>query len=223
MKKNVFAVLCFCQALLSFQVSADLIFPLWNDGTETIAEEMLFTDGDVSLSVTAWTSSYDSDGNQLENWMQVTGPGLGVYQDEWGLGVISSDSDGNDLDGGSSSNFANDPDEGLLFVFSEVVHIFDVFMGDLDGSDDFNFSVVDLLSPNSIALGQTVTDVFGPPFEEEFPFVFDGEFRGSAFMVWVDGSSDDVEVLGISTIPEPGVLMLFALGLLGLSASRRFA
>ncbi len=221
MKKSIFAVLCICQALLSFNASADLIFPLWSDGTETVAEEMIFADGDVSLSVTAWTSSYNSDGDQLEDWMQVTGSGLGVYQDENGLGVISSVDDGNDLDGGSSSNYLDDPDEGLLFLFSEVVNIFDIFMGDLDSSDDFNISVVDFLSPTEIVLSQTETDIFGPPFETEFPFIFDGEFRGSAFMVWVDGGSDDVEVLGISTIPEPGVLMLFALGLLSLSASRR--
>lgn len=106
------------------------VFPLWdNTATETVANEMFFNDNGIDLTVSAWTTSYNTAGVQLQPWMQVTGAGLGVFRDENGLGVISSAIDGNDLDGGSSSNFATDPDEGLLFSFSRSVKILDFLVG----------------------------------------------------------------------------------------------
>ena len=199
------------------------VFPLWDDVDTTVAEQMQFVDGDLSMTVSAWTASFNSSQTQLEAWTQVTGAGLGVYRDDNGLGVISSDSDGNDLDGGSSSNYASDPDEGLLLVFSEEVELLDVFVGDLDRTDEINFSVVDLSVPSQPFLTQSVIDETGPAFFDEWPFEFADDFIGSAFMLWVDGGSDDVEMLGIAvaTIPVPATLLLMLSGLLALVLGRR--
>lgn len=223
MKKVVFTFLCALHALISAQAVASPIhvFPLWDNSNETISNQMVFSDGNLMLTVTAWTSSYNSSGIQLEQWQQVTGAGLGVFRDEDGLGVISSAGDGNDLDGGESSEYANDPDEGLLFVFSQKVELLDVFVGDLDSSDDINFSNVDFLSMSSLVLGTSVIDEIAPIASSEWPFEFGDEFSGSAFMLWVDGRSDDVEVLGIAVVPEPGSVMLLGLGLLAMSLRRR--
>jgi hypothetical protein len=217
-------LLLISQVLLSSVANASpiYVFPFWDDlENETIAEQMVFTDMDLSVTVTAWTTSYNTAGTQLESWQRVTGQGLGVYRDENGLGVISSDDDGNDLDGGSSGNYATDPDEGLLFVFSQQVRILDFFIGDLDSSDDFNLSVVNLTGPDQVELGISEIDVFGPPNQEEFIFDFGPDFLGTAFMLWVDGRSDDIEVLGVAAVPAPAPILILSLTLLAIGVRRR--
>ncbi|WP_199610230.1 PEP-CTERM sorting domain-containing protein [Flocculibacter collagenilyticus] len=199
---------------------ADHYIPFWDDNNETVANEMMFTAGNLSLSVTAWTGNFDASGNQIEGWSQVVGNDLGVFRDDSGLGVLSSLNDGNDLDAGSSSDFASDPDEGLLFVFSNKVSIFDIFVGDLDSSDDINFSEVSLSALNDITIGNSAIGLTGPQFESEWPFEFNGSFSGSAFMVWVDDSRDDVEILGVATIPEPATIFVIALGLMMIGVRR---
>ena len=200
------------------------VFPLWdNTSNETVSEEMYFEDNGVTMTVSAWTTSFDSSQQQLEDWNKVSGSDVGVYRDENGLGVISSQGDGNDLDGGSSSNFADDPDEGLLLTFSHEVNILDLFVGDLDYNDDFNFSLVDLTNPDTPVLVASDIDISGPEFETEWPFLFSHGFTGSAFMVWVDGGSDDIELLGVAVqkVPVPATVYLMLAGLAGLAYRRR--
>lgn len=225
MKKSVFRFLAAAVVLLSSQVQASPIsvFSLWYDNSTRVAHEFWFYDADLTLSVTAWTSSYDSDDNQLQSWEQVRDIDTGVYRSTDGLGVVSSADDGNDLDGGSSSDFSIDPDEGLLFVFSQRVGLVDIFVGDLSSNDDINFSLVDLTDPRSPVLTQTVLDQSAPNDESEDVYEFTEDFTGSAFMLWVDGSTDDVEVLGIAVakVPNPGTPLLLSLGLIGLRAFRR--
>lgn len=199
-------------------------FALWDENDiESVSEEMGFVDGDVSLTVSAWTASFNTQQQQGEDWSKVTGNDVGVYQDYWGLGVISSPGDGNDLDGGSSGDYADDPDEGLLLVFSRRVDVLDIFVGDLDGNDDINFSVVDLTNPDAPVLGNSEVDFYGPDFQVEWAFGLGPQFTGSAFMLWVDGDSDDVELLGVTVkkVPTPATLLLFMAGLTGLVIRRR--
>lgn len=74
---------------------------------------------------------------------------------------------------------------------------------------------------STLSLGHSELDL-DPPFPtSEWPFEFGADFSGSAFMLWVDGSSDDAEVLGIAVVPEPASIMLLALGLLALRFKRR--
>ena len=225
MKKSVFRFLAVAAVLLSSQVQAAPIsvFPLWYDNSTRVAHEFWFYDADLSLSVTAWTSSYDSDNNQLQSWEQVNDLDTGVYRSTDGLGVVSSVNDGNDLDGGSSGDFATDPDEGLLFVFSQRVSLVDIFVGDLSSNDEINFSLVDLSDPRSPVITTSVIDQSAPNGNSEDVYEFTQDFTGTAFMLWVDGSTDDVEVLGIavSKVPNPGTVLLLALGLIGLRLVRR--
>lgn len=225
MKIILSLVLCLSQLFFTQAVKADMIhvFPFWDESeTESVAQEMVFTDGDILLTVTAWTASFNGDQEQLQDWQQVIGDDLGVYRDENGLGVISSDEDGNDLDGGSSGNYNNDPDEGLLLVFSAVVDLVDIFVGDLSSNDDFNFSVVQLIGPDAIKLNNTEEDISGPEFESEWAFEFDPTFSGSAFLVWVDGSSDDIELLGVAVVSAPASISIFIISM-GLLLVRRRA
>ena len=89
---------------------------------EGIAEEFVFTENGVTLSITAWTAGVNSSGTLLNAWTQVDN-NFGVYKGSTGLGVRSSLEDGYDLDGGASAQYATDPDEGLLLTFSENVDL----------------------------------------------------------------------------------------------------
>lgn len=231
MKKSLLICLVSLGTLFSSVANANLaIFPLWTDGDTFVENEMLFSDNGLQLSITAWTSSFNTAQDQLQPWQQVVGDGLGVFRNDDGLGVISSEEDGNDLDGGSSDDYfvdgstaLDDPDEGLLFVFSETVSLFDIFMGDLDSSDDINVSLVDLTNPSSPLLLDSLIDL-DPPGDDEYEvYDFGNALTGNAFMVWVDGGNDDVEVLGmaVTRVPAPGSVFLFATGLLALRFARR--
>jgi hypothetical protein len=192
------------------------VFPFWdNTRTESVANEMQFADDDLSLTVSAWRASYNDDNEEVSPWIKVIGQDLGVYRDENGLGAFSVDGDGNDLDAGTVGD-SDDPDEGLLFVFSEQVTLLDVFVGDLSSNDEINFSLVELLSPTQLELKQSVYDQPGPSGEEEWPFMFNQSFTGSAFMLWLNDDEDDVEVLGIAVtkVPEPSSVLLLAVLLL---------
>lgn len=215
-KYVVFAVLCLVNFFIANSALASHIhvFPLWDNTGSSVNNQLVLNDGDLTLTVTAWTSSYGNADQQRKPWEQVAGRGLGVYRDDDGLGVLSNFGDGNDLDGGSHRDRNTDPDEGLLFVFSHYVELLDVFVGDLDRNDDVNFSVVNVNAFDNISLGNTLFDQESGTSSSAYPFEFESDFNGSAFMVWVDGKSDDVEVLGIAVVPEPAPILLFALGLL---------
>lgn len=218
MKSNICKTFLFIAALFSSVASADpiFVFPLWDDNNKSVSTELNLSDNGLELSITAWTSSYNSAGDQLQMWQQVTQDGFGVFQDDDGLGVISVEGDGNDLDGGSTANYATDPDEGLLFVFNHKVDVYDLFIGDLSSNDDFNISIVEFISPTLLSLSNTIDDISGPFFASEWVFEFDGEFTGSAFMLWVDGGNDDIEVLGVAVVPEPNTILIFSLCLLAI-------
>lgn len=97
----------------------------------------------------------------------------------------------------------------------------DVFVGDLDRDDEINFSEVTVNSSGDVTLGKTLFDEDGAPRQSEWMFEFDSAFTGTSFMFWADGSTDDVEVLGIAVVPEPTPILLFALGVLGLGLRKR--
>jgi len=225
MKKTVLLLTFACQLLiLNVAVASPIyVFPFWDDSdNQTVANEMQFFDADLSVTVSAWRSSYNDSNEEVTPWEKVTGPGLGVFRDEDGLGAWSVAGDGNDLDAGAVGD-TSDPDEGLLFVFSEKVTLLDIFVGDLSSNDEVNFSLVELLSPTQLQLGQTVLDETGMPGESAWPFVFNQTFTGSAFMLWLNDDEDDVEVLGIAVakVPEPSAVLLLALALLMLARLSR--
>jgi hypothetical protein len=224
MKKIVFAVLCITQLFLVNSATANHlhVFPLWTDSDEsTINNRLVLQDGDLVLTITAWKSSYGNNNNQRRDWRPVRGDDLGVYQADDGLGVVSSEQDGNDLDGGRHRDRATDPDEGLLFEFSHYVELVDLFIGDVSRNDDINFSEVTSRTRNRLTLGKTLFDQTSDDRGSEKVFEFDTSFTGTSFLLWVDGRSDDVEVLGIAVVPEPTPILLFALGLLGLGLRKR--
>jgi len=176
-----------------------------------VDESLVFQSTGLSLTVTAWTTSVNDEQNQLSPWQLLSGDN-GVYNGSTGLGVVSSDEDGADLDGGSSRSFDSDPDEGLLFVFSRQVNLLAFTAGDLSANDDLNFSLVELLTPNSLEASELFVDRNDGSDNYQLP----SGTRGYAFMLWVDGNDDDVRIesLEFSVVPEPYSLLLLALGLL---------
>lgn len=176
-----------------------------------IAESFDFASGGVGLTVSAWTTNVNDAQTELASWQMLSGDN-GVYKGSTGLGVVSSDNDGFDLDGGSSGSFADDPDEGLLFVFSEQVNLLAFIAGDLSANDDLNFSRVSLQSPDSL----DVSNLFVDRNDGSEHYQLSSAAFGYAFMLWVDGNDDDVRIesLEFSTVPEPYTLLLLAIGLL---------
>lgn len=188
-----------------------------NEGVENTFN---FAAGDISLEISAWTTSFASDGSQQEAWQQLGGD-FGVYKGSTGLGVFSNDNDGYDLDGGSSDNFAADPDEGLLLQFSQRVYLNDFIISDLGDNDDINLALVNFISPSEIVLTDVFLDIGGLNRTQ----TYDGFnlLSGQAFMIWVDGGSDDVRFDGLSVtaVNEPHSLLLLGLALVGFSLRRK--
>jgi hypothetical protein len=192
---------------------------------EGVADEFIFTQEGVTLTISAWTANVKSDSDPsldqfvVTPWQRLLGS-YGVYKGSSGLGVISSDTDGSHLDGGEYTNL-DDLDEGLLFVFSEQVNFWGFAADYLSSNDDLNLSIVNFLSPTTIE----TTDIFidreaDSDGYEGFPI---SSVLGSAFMVWVDGNDDDVRIADtfITKVPEPNMLILFSLVLIGLAVRRK--
>ena len=190
------------------------------DGNQGIAESFWFESAGISLTVSAWTTSVNEQQNQLEPWQLLFGES-GVYNGSSGLGVVSGEHDGLDLDGGSSGNYANDADEGLLFVFSEQVNLLAFTAGDLSANDDLNFSRVSLTSADSLDSKNLFTD----RNTGNDSYALSSDAFGYAFMVWVDGNNDDVRIENItfSVVPEPSALLMLSLGLLICGYRKRMA
>lgn len=207
----------------SMSSSANIINVIDFDGTnEGVAEQFVFTENGVTLTISAWTTNVNSTQDVLTDWQLLSGP-YGVYKGSSGLGVKSSDQDGHHLDGGQSSDL-NDLDEGLLFSFSEEINILGFYADYLNGNDDLNFSLVTHLTPTSIE----TTDIF---FDQQASLIFDDEgvffapdnLIGSAFMIWADGNDDAVRIVdtAFTKVPEPNSLLLFSLFLIGFAFKRR--
>lgn len=188
-------------------------------GGGTYPSVQMTVDG-IGVAISAYTIENNGVGD-ISGLFPLLDAGTGVYvsgSNSGNLGVISDSSDGSLLDGGST---LNDPDEGLLFSFDQVVNLsyinFDYFTD--NGGDDFNLTVD----------GNTVMwDVNANNSEDFSPFVGNiaGQFdeynfygiSGQNFLIWADGNSDSFRVdnIQVSKVPEPQSLLLIVLGLFGL-------
>jgi len=179
---------------------------------EGVQESYNFQQAGVSLTVQAWVTNVNTEKETLQPWSQLVGD-YGVYKGSTGLGVISNDEDGSDLDGGRSSE-TDDLDEGLLFSFSEQVNFLGFVAGSLSDNDDVNLAIVNFISPTQLILTDVFVDI-GSSFESDIFEVFPG-IIGRHFMVWVDGNDDDVRIIDTAFIkvPEPTTLSLFSLVLI---------
>lgn len=200
-----------------FAVNSALATPIYIDFTsspDAVEEDLTFEESGVTLTITAWTTSFDSDQNQLEPW-QLVGNGFGVSVRDNGIGVKSSADDGSTIDGGASSNYADDPDEGLLLQFSELVNIHDFVISSLSDSDDINFSYVSFISPTQITTNDIFLDAV-PAFTPENLYNLPNNIIGDSFMIWVDGRSDGVRLADIAftRVPAPATWLMMALPLL---------
>lgn len=210
--------------LATTQVSASLIQVVdFTGNNQGVEDEFVFNQAGVELTVSAWITNVNSEQDELMPWTALNGyDGLqktGVYKGRTGFGVVSNSDDGYDLDGGSSANFA-DPDEGLLFSFSEQVNFLGFAAGELSSNDDLNLAIV-----NFDPTGQPMlTDVFidvASDYDEGIFAVFPG-IVGQHFMVWVDGNDDDVRVLdtAFTKVSEPATLILFLISFAWLVRTR---
>jgi len=200
--------------LFTTSANAGLIVTSFDGDNEGVQDSLSYEEDNVTLTITAWTVSVNSDQEVISDWSLLSGD-FGVYKGSTGLGVYSSVDDGKDLDGGSSDEL-DDLDEGLLFSFSEEVDFLG-FAGDyISGNDDVNFSKVTFNNLGEIEL----EDVFIDRYSSE---IFYTDFIGTDFMIWVDGNDDDLRIYEAAYIkvPEPTGIFLFGLVLICLSIQRR--
>ena len=200
---------------------ANLISVLdFTGNNEGVEQSFDFSIDGVSVNVSAWNANVKDNQEFKKDWRQVDS-NYGVYKGNTGLGVKSNENDGFDLDGGKKSRFTTDPDEGLLFEFSELVNFYGFFASELGSDDDINLSIVEFISPGNIKTTDVFVDI-GSYEDEDLFGVFPG-VQGLAFMVWVDGETDDVRIndIGFTRVPEPSTLLLFALAIIGIKVRKK--
>ncbi len=183
-------------------------------GTYTSAS---MTVNSITVNISAYTIDNDGLGT-INSKTQITAADSGVYVSSSGnnLGVVSSAGEGHNMDGGDGSR-DSDPDEGLLFVFSQPVTLdyinFDSFY-DLDG-DDFNLTVDNQLVLLDYNANDTSPNVINVPGQfDEYNFT---GISGTEFLFWADGNSDSFRIdrMRVSAVPLPAAFWLMASGLLG--------
>ena len=208
------AMVCFV-LLTSTYASAGLLSVVdFTGSSDRVANEFYYYEGDVSITLSAWTTNVNSSQESLAPWQQLTGPDVGLYRSDIGFGVVSNGQDGADLDGGSSSNL-QDLDEGVLISFSEKVDFFGFAASDLSANDDLNLAVVEFVSPGVITMRDIFIDRHASNDGYDIFDVFSG-IQGQHFMAWVDGNDDDVRIadMAFAQIPEPDTIYILALGVL---------
>lgn len=171
----------------------------------------------VSLTITAFTIANDGAGN-ISSMTQVTAANTGVYTSVSGLGVRSNSTDGSKLDGGNGSD-VNDPDEGLLFSFSEAVNLTYINFGSFGSSDDFNLTVDGVTLMYDVGGLDTNSYIATTPEDDKFNF---SGIWGKEILIWADGNSDSFRIDDFTvSIPEPSIVALMGLGLFGMGMARR--
>ena len=193
---------------------------------EGVQDSFYFEQAGVGLTITAWMGNVNSSQDIVTPFRRifgvdpVSGEQLGVYKGSTGLGVSANNEDGYDLDGGSSSN-PFDPDEALLFQFTEVVNFLGFAAGDLTGNDDLNLSIANVISDTEIQMIDIFIDRPGFAPDDIFD-VFPG-ILGDTFLVWVDGNDDDVRIIDTAFIKvsEPSGLAIISLALVILVRLKR--
>lgn len=230
MKLNFVRFLAAFLVVWSSNAFASVInFDLVNEGEATVEHELFLAEMGVTLSVTGWTTSHNTEQQQLEPWQQVLSDGDGIFYADRGLGLFSGDDDGAYLDGGSSSNYASDPDEGFLLSFSRRVSILGLLFDFVDSSDDINLSMLDVAPDGSFTVTETLYDLEIFNFADEVGFLMLVDptmaLTGRHFMVWVDGSSDGLSLVDVvvETVPETHIaaLFLFVFGMFAIQRIRR--
>lgn len=193
-----------------------------------VVESFVLTNGGITLTVSSVTTVNDGSGN-LSSISPIHAPG-GIRVGSDDLGVTTSGS-GTLIDGG------NNDDEGLLFVFDQVVSLdyinFDNFSSP-GGDDDFNLN----LGPAAFMadIGPLETDPHITSWADSDEPNLTGVV-GSEFLIYADSSNDDFRIDRISvtaqntpagpspfaaiTVPEPATTALMLLGLAGLRYRNR--
>ncbi len=174
----------------------------------------------VSVEVTAYTIDNDGAGTILASSL-ITAPGRGVYVSaNNNLGVSSGNGDSNNLDGGDANT--TEPDEGLLFSFSELVSLAFVDFDSWGSSDDFNLTVdgtLILADFDGHPHGGSPYAAHRPSNSSYFDFY---NITGRDFLFWADGDSDSfrIDSMVVNTVPTPASLTLLGLGVLGFKLRR---
>jgi len=227
MKKTIArSLLCLASLTLAGTASATL-FDFTPDNLGVAGGNPYDTVGmtvdDIRVDITAYTIENNGHG-VISSTSQITGSGVGVYVSNGdNLGAESNSlrrgGDSHSIDGGSSHNPA-DPDEGLLFVFDQVVRLSYINFDGFGSGDDFNLTVDGNLMLHDFGAHDSsplASSAFGQ--HDEFNF---SNISGEEFLFWADGNSDSFRIdRMIVNVPEPTSLLLLGIGLISFGFSRR--
>jgi hypothetical protein len=212
------ALLCLLSPFQSF-AAVEYIFDFVNEEEAVISHELMFSVQDLALTISAWTTNHNSEQTELEPWKKVLSEDDGIFYADRGLGLFSNEEDSPFLDGGSSNDYTQDPDEGFLLQFSKEVSLLGLSFDFVDADeDDINISLVDFASDGSLLLTQTLFDLdIYSPFGDFGFIILDGfsmPMASANFLIWVDGNNDslafrDVIVESISA-PSSTIFSLLA-------------
>ena len=187
--------------------------------SSTAYNSVSLSEDGIAVDVTAYTIENNGLG-VINSLSSLSTAGLGVYvSGSNNLGVKSALSgDGSKMDGGSDQS---DLDEGLLFTFDQVVSLDYINFDNFGSGDDINLTVDGV----TLVVDFSGSDV--SPYASQVSGQFDeynfSGVAGTKFLFWVDSNSDSFKIdrMEVSAVPEPSILALFGLGLIGLGFGSR--